>query len=265
MFLPEVRGVRINEGPSIRGTFLDAEYVFHYIAAGEWEFLLESEQYLVKPHTVLILQPNVLHFVRPLSGSSLVQYVIHFEDRDSAIAAQGRSAFALIPKGVRQQVSALFMSMYDEWKKQGNGADYVCAGIMTELLGLTIRHQEEAGHEDTPQHPGWVHVANALTFIRTNYSDPELTIAGIAEHTGLSVPYFSRLFKQFAGVAPIVYLHRLRVEKAQVLLVRSELNCSQIAEATGFSGIHLFSKVFKKVTGVSPLGWRKRLYSMSAG
>lgn len=48
------------------------------------------------------------------------------------------------------------------------------------------------------------------------------------------------------------YVVRLRVEKAQQLLLTGRCNITEAAAATGFSSIHVFSKTFKAVLGLSP-------------
>jgi len=67
----------------------------------------------------------------------------------------------------------------------------------------------------------------------------------------LTPQYVNALFKRELGVTPVEFLNRLRVEKATVLL-RSGTSVKDAAEAVGFSDAFYFSKVFKRIRGVSP-------------
>jgi transcriptional regulator GlxA family with amidase domain len=70
--------------------------------------------------------------------------------------------------------------------------------------------------------------------------------------------YFSRLFLRYTGERPLSYIHVKRIERAQYLIATTRLSYTQIADATGFDTLSYFSKIFKKVTSLSPGEYRKR-------
>ena len=53
------------------------------------------------------------------------------------------------------------------------------------------------------------------------------------------------------------YKTNLRIEAAQKLM-RSGMNASEAAARSGFSDVHYFSRVFKRMTGKSPTEWRNQ-------
>lgn len=97
----------------------------------------------------------------------------------------------------------------------------------------------------------------ALEIIRQNLSDPNLSLSFVAEKVGLSEAYFSSLFHSELNAPFRKYLTNLRIEEAKYLLEQGEYKIWDIASRTGFSDESYFSKVFKKVTDVSPKDWRK--------
>jgi AraC-like DNA-binding protein/ligand-binding sensor protein len=97
----------------------------------------------------------------------------------------------------------------------------------------------------------------AERFIRENYSK-KLSLEEIAAVSGLSAPYFSTIFKEEMGENLPAYLNRLRVEKAQRLLLESSLSLSDIAGICGFEDQSWFSKIFKAYTGISPGKYRNQ-------
>jgi AraC-like DNA-binding protein len=58
-------------------------------------------------------------------------------------------------------------------------------------------------------------------------------------------------------VTPIQYLTQIRIRVSVQLLITSELSVSEIANQVGFRSSNYFSKVFKKLIGVTPGSYRK--------
>lgn len=86
----------------------------------------------------------------------------------------------------------------------------------------------------------------------------EMTLQNISERFYLSREYISRRFKQETGENVFDYLARIRVEKARLLLQNPHLKIGQIAEMVGYDDEKYFSKVFKKIEGISPNQYRKQ-------
>ncbi|WP_277713625.1 helix-turn-helix domain-containing protein [Paenibacillus mucilaginosus] len=95
-----------------------------------------------------------------------------------------------------------------------------------------------------------------LAYIREHYAEP-ITLSGAAEKVYLNPSYLSTLFKSRLGVSFIEYLTNLRVEEAKKRLLYSREKIASIAEASGFSNIRHFNRVFKSATGLTPLEFRK--------
>ena len=85
----------------------------------------------------------------------------------------------------------------------------------------------------------------------------EFTIWDLARVAGLSVSRFSLLFKQRTGLAPVKFLEVRRIEKAQHLLLTTDLPVQQIGLQVGFPNAQHFSTRFRKLTGQSPLSFRR--------
>jgi len=78
-------------------------------------------------------------------------------------------------------------------------------------------------------------------------------LAGVA---GLSVHHFARQFKQSAGVTPHIYLTQKRVERAQEMLVQTDLPLAEIAFAVGFFDQGHLSRHFRHMLGTTPREFR---------
>jgi two-component system response regulator YesN len=96
---------------------------------------------------------------------------------------------------------------------------------------------------------------SALSYIHEHYTK-ELTLQMVANHIHISRNYFSILFKQFSDQKFIDYVIDLRIKKATELLKNTSLKVYEVAARSGFKDVKYFSKLFKRVTGYSPVDYR---------
>jgi AraC-like DNA-binding protein len=96
----------------------------------------------------------------------------------------------------------------------------------------------------------------ALDFIEANCLR-SIRLEELAALTGLSQSHFSRSFKVATGSAPHQCQMKLRIQRAQQLLLSDGLSISEVATETGFADQAHFTRTFRQVTGTTPAHWRK--------
>lgn len=99
-------------------------------------------------------------------------------------------------------------------------------------------------------------IKKATEFISNNYTN-HITLEDVANHVNLSPAYLSSLFKETLGVTYKDYLNTIRINESKRLLLNSTYSIIDIAISTGFENQSYFSKVFRKMTGMSPSQYRK--------
>lgn len=97
-----------------------------------------------------------------------------------------------------------------------------------------------------------------LEYIKLNYRE-EITLRNTAEYFGLSQEHFSRSFKNYVGQTFTSYVKELRVDKAQELLLHTDLNIIDIAASVGEPDAKAFIRDFKRAYSVTPHQYRKML------
>lgn len=102
-----------------------------------------------------------------------------------------------------------------------------------------------------------VAVRKCLRSLDINYAR-QITLESAAQQIGLTPAYLSRIFKKETGCTFSQYLNQIRIAKAKDLLRYSHLSLSDIAQQTGYGDQSYFTRVFRRITGISPGNYRKK-------
>ena len=103
-------------------------------------------------------------------------------------------------------------------------------------------------------------ISLATHFMYENIEN-KLTLRDLASHFGYSDSYFYRLFFKETKYAPVTYFLYLKIERACQLLKSTNLKINQIALKLAFDDPYYFSRIFKKIVGMSPKAYRESLSS----
>jgi AraC-like DNA-binding protein len=90
-----------------------------------------------------------------------------------------------------------------------------------------------------------------LDYIQTHL-DRDLSLAEFAEVVNISPTYFAHLFKRAMGISPHQYVIQQRVERAKLMLSKTDLAIADIALQVGFSSQSHLTQQFKRLTGMTP-------------
>ena len=96
-----------------------------------------------------------------------------------------------------------------------------------------------------------------IKILKDNLSG-RLTIDDISKKISYSKAYIFRQFKSSTGKSVIEYYQELKIGKAKEFLINSNLSVKEISQKLGFDTPNYFTKTFKKLTGKTPLEYKKR-------
>lgn len=100
-------------------------------------------------------------------------------------------------------------------------------------------------------------IQNALDYIEKNLCR-SIQLSDVAKYVGVSEPYLSSYFKNTMNENFIPYVNRQKMKRAKQLLAEGKM-VYQVSDLLGYENSTYFSKVFKKVEGITPEQYRKRL------
>ncbi|MBZ4665881.1 helix-turn-helix domain-containing protein [Mahella sp.] len=102
-----------------------------------------------------------------------------------------------------------------------------------------------------------VYVNKSLDYMRRHYSE-DISIDDIAVALSISTRYFQKIFKQAIGHTPMEHLNKLRIDKAKLLLRKTDIPLTDLCLMVGINSRQYFSYLFKKYTGLSPSEFRRK-------
>ncbi|HBP38878.1 MAG TPA: hypothetical protein DD640_09105 [Clostridiales bacterium] len=122
------------------------------------------------------------------------------------------------------------------------------------LSGIMARFTDQVFNLTNVKHADVIY--RAADYIKKNYMN-KITLEETAAYVFLSPAYFSRVFKEEMGDNFNIYVNSVRVEAAKKLLLNEKVPLVDVSTLVGFEGQSYFSKVFKKLTGVTPGKFRE--------
>ncbi len=96
-----------------------------------------------------------------------------------------------------------------------------------------------------------------LDYIMEHYQE-DLNLETVAAQINMNKNAFCRFFKKGTRKTLFDVIQEVRIGKACQHLLETDMNVLQVCYACGFSNISGFNKTFKKITGTTPLSYRKR-------
>jgi transcriptional regulator GlxA family with amidase domain len=113
---------------------------------------------------------------------------------------------------------------------------------------IVFEGRRDHGDAAVEQAQNWL----ATHFSVVNPLEEMVRLTGLAERT------FKRRFTAAASLSPLAYVQRLRIEDAKRRLERTEASVDEISWQVGYEDPAFFRRLFKRVTGMAPGGYRKR-------
>ncbi len=100
-------------------------------------------------------------------------------------------------------------------------------------------------------------IADCQAWIAQHY-EREAPVTEMVHRSGLSERSFKRRFARATGMAPLEYVHTLRLEESKQLLETSDLAVEAVANEVGYEDASFFGRLFRRKVGITPAQYRRR-------
>jgi AraC-like DNA-binding protein/mannose-6-phosphate isomerase-like protein (cupin superfamily) len=205
----------------------------------------------------LFFEPDL---IRCDGGSDSNEYLTPFLLQDSTFPH-------VLPSetGVPRQAFDMMLRMQSELPASSTRARLALTTYLKMLLMLLVNHYAAyAGTVETfqRQQRALDRLGPLFRYLGENYGSV-IQVGEAARLCGMSQSHFMNFFKQVTGLSFMKYLNHYRVERAQALLTRTNRSMASISHEVGFCDQSYFGTVFRKIVGVTPVAYRRRLAGAS--
>ena len=152
------------------------------------------------------------------------------------------------------QYSTILTDIYTLASSSDYIRDMRINGKLNDLLTLLMEsswHRE--AHTNAPKK---MDISSVKSFLDEHYKE-KLSLESVASHFFIDKHYLSRLFKEQYGVTLVTYLQQVRITHAKRMLRFTDKSIEEIGLECGIGELNYFSRVFKKLEGVSPSEFRR--------
>ncbi len=234
----------------------DAHILIYCISGKGW-FEIDGIRGPIAPDEALLIPRGKPHTYGADSKDPWSIHWAHFTGEDADLFAQlmPLSEHSInVSQSIREKLETLFRDCYRFF-------DYGHTPKSILLCSQTLRHLLALMFFDNPsfsvgmtraRHKSF---AQIIEFMRSNL-DGNLTLDAMAKKAALSSTRFSVVFKKQTGFSPVDYYIRLRIQAACRLFDTTPLNVAEVAMNIGYNDPCYFSRVFKKIMGISPATYR---------
>ncbi|WP_196605583.1 AraC family transcriptional regulator [Pectinatus haikarae] len=230
-----------------------------YISEGQGLHRIGNGLYHTKANDLLIFNNNVLHdeCANPNTGMSIytcaVKNINLSDMRENEIISDNFEPI-LHCSDQGKIIKNIFEGMIGQLANDCCDADNICQYLLSALL-LVITRQVPKTRKAFSLRESEL-VIRIKQYIDDHYLEA-LTLDGLSEKLNMSDSYLSHKFKNFTGFAPMEYIIRRRIGKAQSLLISTDKSITAIAAEVGYENNSYFNTLFKKMVRKTPLDYRR--------
>lgn len=209
---------------------------------GKAEMFIDDEENAVSAGTIALIPPDTPHSHTSKDGYS--DMFIHIDKLEMPLLTP---CFYLDETGAVMQLGKMLCTNFIQHEKNYRA---VCDSLLCAIYEYIIRLSENGSKYEFVQ--------KFKDILTSHLSDPDFKIKCEAEKIGVSFDYMRHCFKEETGVTPLEYLTEIRIVQAKRHLRQNRFySVGDVAALCGFSDRYYFSRVFKKLTGVSPQKYKE--------
>ncbi|QQE77893.1 AraC family transcriptional regulator [Alicyclobacillus sp. SO9] len=246
----------------------DTLFEINLVVEGQQTMVVNGKRYVQDPGDLLLLKPKDIHQAQCSKGSSMTYYCLHFDVDYRPIREllySNECIFYRHDSVLAQEIDSVLKKLIDitVCKDEHSVAQRMSAlATMFELFAKLS--DALSGQTDARPHSAGAMISRQIADALDAYVDkidqeeeqPKDIVHQISLDLGYSVSTCGRIFQEVYGMSPRQYLSAVKLRKAKLLLIESDMTVETISRKLGYGDIAHFSRQFKRWTGQSPRSFR---------
>lgn len=229
-----------------------------YVVGGQGQFKVGGKLLAVTTDDLIIVNPNVEHTEVSLNASPLEYIVLGVEGMEFSTPESSESGYTFFSMhNRREEVLPYLRGMLWEIESKQTGFEVVCQDLL-EVVVVKLLRRTSFSAVLTQAHRGCKECAVVKRYLDHHFKEV-ISLDFLAELAHVNKYYLVHSFRREYNTTPISYLVERRIKESQFLLASTNHSLSQISQTLGFSSLSYFSQSFRKVSGMSPMEYRRHV------
>ncbi|WP_122791256.1 AraC family transcriptional regulator [Intestinibacillus sp. Marseille-P6563] len=222
-----------------------------YVQHGEFYLELEDGHYTAQAGQIAFFDCRQPHYYH--GSDDLEFYYLHFDGPQASELCRyiNQNSGVVIDGENNDTILKILDEMILFYQNGGNESIFTTSARIYRLLMLLnspIISPRLKKNDDS--------LIRAVSYIRSNVGK-RISLQELADVAGLSVYYFSHLFKEMTGQSPTEFVINSRIDQAKALLLTSDLSVAEVSRQVGYPNSSNLISLFAKRVGCSPAQFRK--------
>lgn len=242
-----------------------------FVLKGKVILFLENEKFEILPNELVLISPDTKHSYSSSDGNKTSAFVVCFDCPSSSVKALAKRVIPLSQeqcysiKKIIEESDATFRMNENEHLEVLK--DAVFGGeeaiiLQLEYLLITLLRLLSVEKESPIEFLNGESFHHDLAYAVLDYLKEsvykKISLDEICNKFNYSRSFLCKIFKEETGESLISAFNRLKVEEAMKMLSKTDASVQDVAFTFGFKEVKYFDVVFKKVTGITPLLYRKK-------
>ena len=229
--------------PKQKIDFIDLTYVI----AGEASYTIDDKTYVVKKGDLLCIPKGSIRSATTNPQHVMKNFAVNFQ----LYHISGQYITLPFPIkstiGIHEELVTLFRQLDFTWIQQTPGYKMKAHAIFLHILHHLFRRLYYSINVDQID----PRITKVMNYIYKRFHT-NLKIDELAQIAGLNPVYFGTLFKKNTGIPVKKFIHGVRINHAENMIVSGEFSIGEAASHCGFDDVFYFSRVFKSMKGYPP-------------
>ncbi|MCJ8014227.1 AraC family transcriptional regulator [Paenibacillus sp. KQZ6P-2] len=226
------------------------------VTDGTGRLTLGEKSYTLKEGMLYYIRPGLFHVLELHTAETTGLLTVHFSctrvnlnDSRWEIADEMPALHLEPAQSIKDAYPAqeLFHKLVDCWNAKLPGYEFVSKILLQQLFMAIIHHLKKKHQNDAAS----LKVEKIIQYMHQHLSG-KVTLGELSELVQMAPTYLSRTFKETTGYTVIEFFNKLKIDKAKELLIEGDRKVKEVAQILGFTDEFYFSRMFKRIEGVSP-------------
>lgn len=218
--------------------------------------MMERKRHSFKAGMLFYISPDVKHSIEIDAEDPLCFLSVHFNYAKVSMNEEKWGISGDVDSLHLQAVSELkdyylvediFGKMIQSWNTKLPGYEFVTKTLLQQLIIAIAQNTQKQSRNYATS----LKVEKIINYMHQKINE-KVNLSELSDLVQLSPAYLSRAFKEITGYSIIEFFNKMKIDKAKELILEGNIKIKAVAQTLGFTDEFYFSRIFKRMTGISP-------------